>query len=119
MAKSNKKKNKPYYEKKISTQETKKKDDKQLMSNSSFVMGLGFLVWMYSRYISKSSYSMLTSVLGLGVMLYGTILNYKKDKAGAKQMTKTLKFVDYSMITIVAIGLVFYIFIMFKMLSAK
>src|SRR3712207_879848 len=100
MTKSNKKKNKPYYEKKTGVQENKKKDDKQLMSNSSFVMGLGFLVWMYSRYISRSSYSMLTSVLGLGVMLYGTILNYRKDKNGTRQMTKTLKFVDYSMIII-------------------
>ena len=74
MAKNNKKKPKAYYDKKITTK-PEEKNDKQLMSNSSFVMGLGFLIWMYSRYVSRSSYTMLTALLGLGVMLYGVILN--------------------------------------------
>ena len=116
MAKNNKKKPKAYYDKKITTK-PEEKNDKQLMSNSSFVMGLGFLIWMYSRYVSRSSYTMLTALLGLGVMLYGVILNLKKDRESGKEMTTLLKVADYGMIFVVAIALIFYLVITVKSVS--
>ena len=117
-----KKKEKAYYEKEIRKKEIVQKSEKKmdLFSNTTFMICAGFLIIMYSRYVKLELSSQLITIFGLGVMGYGLLNSVKVHKGilenskGVKEYSKTNLIIDYIMLTVIGIGILFNVFFLFK-----
>ena len=76
----NKKKNKPYYKKQEVSNNKETKVSNSPMSNNTFLLGVGFLIIIYSRYLANQLSSVLVNILGLGVMFYAMFRSFNEDK---------------------------------------
>lgn len=122
MAKKKKKKEKPYYEKEIRKNKIVEKNIKNnnMFSNTTFMLCVGFLIIMYSRYVAMELSSRLVSIFGLGVMAYG-ISNYIKihkgkveNQKGNKEYSKNNLILDYIMLAVIFLGVIYNVFMLVK-----
>lgn len=103
----NKKKNKPYYKKQ---DHVDKKDDKgsnSPMSNNTFLLGVGFLIIIYSRYLANQLSSVLVNILGLGVMFYAMFRSFNEDKENEK---KRAVVIDIIIMGIIGLAIIYSIY---------
>lgn len=121
MSKKSKKKEKPYYSSSVNNQK-EKKDGKDLQKNRTFIIGVGFLIIIFSRYNAAPIHSLLFRLLGLGVMLYGIASYIYTVKKGGKPqeikvdgVIKEPKLtIDFIMSGIILVFFLYNLFILFK-----
>lgn len=106
----NKKKEKPYY-KVNNKQQEEKSNNKDLTKNTTFMLGIGFLIMFYSRYINAAIYSRILAIFGLVLMLYGI---YNSSKTNKQKDGKFSLYIDYVMAFLVVAGIIYNIYILFK-----
>lgn len=126
MAKKNKKikkkKEKAYYEKELRKEKIVEKNIKRnnVFSNTTVMLCVGFLIIMYSRFLAMELSARLVTIFGLGVMGYG-IFNYIRvhkgktiNSKGNKEYSKTNLIIDYIMLAVIVIGIIYNAFVLVK-----
>ncbi len=117
-----KKKEKAYYEKEARKNKIVEKNIKKadIFSNTSFMICVGFLIIMYSRYVVMELSSRLVSIFGLGVMGYG-VYNYIRvhkgkiiNQKGKKEYSKNNLIIDYLMILVILLAIIYNVFMLLK-----
>ncbi|MDY5435983.1 hypothetical protein [Peptostreptococcus porci] len=108
----NKKKQKPYY--KVTT--TNNKIEKELKAsdltkNTTFMLGVGFILLMSSKYVSDSLFSRLTAIFGLLIMLFGVYNSIKNNRA-KENKNKINSLIDYGALILIISTLLFNIYIL-------
>ena len=104
MTNSSSKKNKPYYKKQDKSKKINVEKDKSPMSNNTFLLGVGFLVIIYSRYLANLVSSVLVNIFGLSIMLYSMFRSMKEDK----QLDKKRAFrIDLLIIAIILLVIIY------------
>ncbi|WP_101772950.1 hypothetical protein [Peptostreptococcus faecalis] len=99
-----KKKEKPYYNKNFDKKVDKK--EKDLTKNTTFMLGIGFLLFIYSNYIKMPIYSRVLAIFGLSVMMYGIVVSIKmKIEKNKDEGTKPT--LDYAMGGLVACVIIY------------
>lgn len=107
----NKKKQKPYY-KMVTNKEVNENKNKDLTKNTTFMLGVGFILAMYSKYISDKIFSRIGTISGLVIMLYG-IYNSIKSHREKETVNKIHYIIDYSAGAIIVLAILFNIYILF------
>lgn len=117
-----KKKEKAYYEKELRKDKIVEKNMKKnnMFTNTTFMICIGFLIIMYSRYVVIELSSRLVFIFGLGVMGYG-VFNYIKihkgkieNSKGKKEYSKGNLIIDYIMLLVILAGIIYNAFMLIK-----
>jgi hypothetical protein len=103
----NKKKNKPYYKKQEVSNNKETKVSNSPMSNNTFLLGVGFLIIIYSRYLANQLSSVLVNILGLGVMFYAMFRSFNEDKENGK---KKAVVIDSIIMGIIGLAIIYSIY---------
>ena len=103
----NKKKNKPYYKKQEVSNNKETKVSNSPMSNNTFLLGVGFLIIIYSRYLANQLSSVLVNILGLGVMFYAMFRSFNEDKENGK---KRAVVIDSIILGIIGLAIIYSIY---------
>ncbi|SFE41837.1 hypothetical protein [Peptostreptococcus sp. D1] len=108
----NKKKQKPYY-KVMTTNNKIEKESKalDLTKNTTFMLGVGFILLMYSKYVSNNLFSRLTAILGLLIMLFGIYSSIKNNRI-KENKNKINYIIDYGALILIVATLLFNIYIL-------
>ena len=101
---TSKKKSKPYYMKQGSSAKKDNVSNKSPMANNTFVLGVGFLIIIYSRYLSNQVSSVLVNLFGLGIMMYAMYRSLMGDKQAGK---KRAVVIDIIIMIIILIAIIY------------
>lgn len=101
---TSKKKSKSYYMKQGSSAKKDNVSNKSPMANNTFVLGLGFLIIIYSRYLSNQVSSVLVNLFGLGIMMYAMYRSLMDDKQAGK---KRAVVIDIIIMIIISIAIIY------------